>query len=307
MKLPALARLASLAALAGCGEGEKEALAHEPLVYTTFYPTTYFAERIGGGEPRVVCPLPAEADPILWEPSREVLEEYQRAELVVLNGAGFERWVEHASLAPSRVVDSAAPFRERFLVQEGVTHSHGPAGEHTHEGVDGHTWLDPHNARAQAAEIARAMSERWPARADDFARNLAALDADLRELDARFVALAPRAAAARILASHPAYDYVAARYGWSIANLDLDPAAPLDEAQLASVRAARGDVQRCVLLWEREPLPATDALLREQCGVHGVVFSPCEQLAPEERAAGRDYLDVMRANLDRFEAALARD
>ena len=37
----------------------------------------------------------------------------------------------------------AAVFSDEFLVVKGVTHSHGAGGAHTHDGVDGHTWMDP--------------------------------------------------------------------------------------------------------------------------------------------------------------------
>ena len=44
----------------------------------------------------------------LAQPSDELLAAYQRADLIVLNGAGFAKWVAGASLPPSRVVDTAA-------------------------------------------------------------------------------------------------------------------------------------------------------------------------------------------------------
>lgn len=297
--LPALCLL-----LAACSEREPAPTAREPLVYTTFYPTAYFAERIAGGEPKVVCPVPEGADPIFWEPSREVLAAYQSADLVVLNGAGYERWVQHASLAPSRLVDTAAPFRERFLVFETVTHSHGAAGAHTHEGIDGHTWMDPQNARIQAGEIERAFAARWPERAAAFAENLRALERDLDALDARFRELAPRLAAARLVATHPAFDYLAQRYGFAVKNLAMDPEAPLDEGELAKLRESLDATRPRILLWESAPLEATAKRLRDELELRSVVFSPCELLSSEERAAGLDYLGAMRAELDRLEAAL---
>ena len=57
------------------------------------------------------------------------------------------------------------------------------------------------------------------------------------------------------------------------------------------------------MLWESEPLSESVATLKER-GITSVTFSPCELLSAEDRAAGADYLSVMRENLDRLERAL---
>lgn len=286
---------------AACSETATEPQAEtEAQVYTTFYPTTYLAERIAGGAVPVVCPLPEGEDPIFWQPSREVLADYQGAALIVVNGAGLEKWVETASLPASRVVDTAAGFEAEFLHYETTTHSHGSGGEHTHEGLDGHTWMDPVLAMAQARAIGEALAARFPEHAEAFAAGGAALRADLERLDARFRELTPRLAGVRLLASHPAYDYAARRYGWEIRNFDLDPEAELDAESLAELQeAAEG---RTVLLWESAPLEATERALAE-LGIASVVFSPCESLDRAELEAGVDYLAVMHANLGALEEA----
>src|SRR5262245_38391727 len=60
--------------LTGCG-GDKEEQVHRgpparavKEVWTTFYPTTYFAKRIAGDTVKVVCPLPESEDPAFWKP-----------------------------------------------------------------------------------------------------------------------------------------------------------------------------------------------------------------------------------------------
>ncbi|MEM7622775.1 MAG: metal ABC transporter substrate-binding protein [Planctomycetota bacterium] len=265
------------------------------VVMTTFYPTTFFAERISGGLVPVECPLPADTDPIFWRPPADVISRYQRAGLIVLNGAEFEKWALTAPLPRSRLVNSAAGFRDRFVTMETTTHSHGPAGEHSHEGTDGHTWLDPRNAALQVDAIRDAMADAFPAHADAFAANAGSLSADLASLDERFAALTPKLGNTRLLASHPAYNYIAARYGWDISNLDLDPERELSADELASIT---GDAAPTVLLWESEPIPASLATLAA-AGVRSVIFAP-----GETTPARGDYLDLMRDNLDALEAVL---
>ena len=67
-------------ALLGCQKDDAPQTREVPEVYTTFYATTYFTERIGGDRVKVVCPLPADADPIYWKPDSEAIAAYQLAD-----------------------------------------------------------------------------------------------------------------------------------------------------------------------------------------------------------------------------------
>lgn len=296
-------RLAPVLLLAAaCGRSEPVPAATEPLVLTSFYPLTYFAQRIAGDKVPVESPLPADADPVTWRPAREDVAAFHNATLTLVNGASFEGWVDKVSLPQSRVVDTSHGLKDRLLKFESVTHSHGGGGAHTHEGTDGHTWLDPLNAKVQAQAIHDALAKAFPAHAAAFAQGLAALHQDLDALHARLQAVTPKLGDTRLLASHPAYNYLAARYGWKVTNLDLDPDADLDAPARKSVTDALADAKHAILLWEAAPNEATVAALRE-LGVRHVLFSPAENLAAAERSAGTDYLAIMRANIDRLEQA----
>jgi len=277
--------------------------AAKPTIYTSFYPLTYFVERIGGTHVDVICPLPDDADPSTWRPTRDDIGAFQRADLIVLNGAGFERWAEQAVLPGSRVVVTAAPLADAFITFQTTTHSHGPAGDHTHAGVDGHTWLDPRNAIVQAEQILDAMTERFPEHAEAFASGFERLRTDLSALDAELGAI--QVDGATILCSHPAYSYVARRYGWKITNLDLDPHEPIGARAWTRIIDAAGAAQsRVIMLWESPPLGETAARLESELGIRSVWFSPCEMPGAEQIAAGEDYLSIMRANVQRLSDAL---
>ena len=71
-------------------------------------------------------------------------------------------------------------------------------------------------------------------------------------------------------------------------------------------RAARAGAP-AVLLWESEPVQPAAELAQRASGAPNVVFSPAEVLAPEDRAAGVDYIAIQNANLDRLAAALTED
>jgi zinc transport system substrate-binding protein len=311
MSLGRFARLTLVLALslaASCAREAEEppASAGPPYVATSLYPLRYFAQRLLGDEVRVLCPVPPDADPLHWQPDRAALQLFAEATLVVLNGAGVESWRATASLPLSRTVDTTQAVASELVRFEAVTHSHG-GGEHTHEGVDGHTWLDPRLALAQTEALRDALLRAFPSQHAAIQRNHAALEADLAELDRRWQALAPRLQRVNLLAAHPAYNYPSKRYGFAITNLDLDPERELGGGELAALRAGRGarDVP-ALLLWESEPLASTREHLQRELALPCVVFSPCENPSRAELDAGVDFLAVMRRNLDLLEAALPR-
>ncbi len=289
--------------LAGCARDDQAVPAETqqagPLtVYTTFYPTQYFTVRIGGDLVNVVCPVPADEDAIFWMPPDEIIQQYQQADLIVVNGAGFAKWVDKVVLPQSRVVDTAKSFSDTFIHYEKATvHSHGMAGEHAHEGLDGHTWVDPVNAIAQAKAIKDALVARLPGHQKQIEQGFTALEADLQNLDQTLRAYAEGYDQKPFFASHPAYNYIARRYDWKIINLDLDPEEmPSDEA-IADMKQNVTDHGVKYLVWEGTPTDEIATRMEDEVGVINIVFSPCELITSEELADGDDYLRVMQTNL----------
>lgn len=299
MKCVLVAALCFAFCVVGCNKGVAPEVTPtgQPVVYTTFYPTQYFAKRIGGGLIEVVCPVPEDEDAIFWMPEDSVIQAYQQADLIILNGAGFSKWVASVSLPEDRLVDTAEPFSDAFIAYENATvHSHGPKGEHAHEGIDGHTWVDPINAITQAGEILKAFCKRWPEQAEVFKRGHSELVADLGALDSTLTDLQQRGSPP-LLASHPAYNYIARRYSWDVENLDLDPEADLSDEDVAAIRDQLARHPAKFLVWEAAPTTASAARLEADLGLKSIVFSPCELLGAEDQAAGEDYMSVMRENL----------
>jgi len=151
--------------IAACGgesgevKPDSEETTDKLVIYTVNYPLAYFAERIGGDLVEVHFPAPGDEDPAFWSPDADTISAYQGADLILLNGAGYAKWVDRAALPSSRVVNTSGGFTEQFLPIEGtVTHSHGPEGEHEHGDLAFTTWLDPELAIQHAQAIEAAIS-----------------------------------------------------------------------------------------------------------------------------------------------------
>ncbi len=271
-----------------------------PRVCTTSYPLFYFAQRLAGDRAEVLFPAPPNEDPVFWRPGRKVIRQYQQADLILLNGADFEKWVNTTSLPLASQADTSAGFKAEWLMfPEVITHSHGPQGMHSHGNIDYNTWLDPLLAIRQAETAASALERLLPdgeaairQRGQELRRDLLALDQDLRDLSARL-------AGAPLLASHPVYAYLARRYHWALFSVHWEPDEPVPDAQWAAFDALRAGHPGTLMLWEEEPLPAVRAELQKR-GIRLVVFETCGN-----RPTAGDYLQAMRRNLAELRAALA--
>jgi zinc transport system substrate-binding protein len=277
-----------------------------PEVWTTFYPTTYLTQRLAGDLVKVVCPLPEDEDPAFWQPDAKTLQGYQAADLVVVNGAGFEAWVGKASLPSGRLVNASKSFEKEFLKLEGsVTHLHASGATHTHEGIDGHTWFDPVNAKAQALAIRRGLVLLLPTKSEVLAKNYDALEKDLDALDAAFRALGKLPEGRHLYFSHPAWNYPARRYGWTTVNLVLDPESPLSDADAAKLKTSLTDKPGTHVLWEDEPVAALRERLQAEFRLTSLVVPPCETESAQDRAQKRDWLTRMQANVETLRTAFA--
>jgi len=264
----------------------------KPSVYAVVYPLAYFAERLAGDAAEVVFPVPADTDPAFWRPSIAEIAAFQRADLILLNGADYAQWVANTSLPRSALIDTSRSLTDRFIATESVTHSHGADGEHSHTGRATTLWLDFDQAAVQARAVADALGRVLPEPPTD---RLAELEADLADLDARARALPD---GLRLIASHPRYQYLARRYDLTIESLEWDAGTTPDADDWAELDELLADFPADAFLWEAEPTSEAAQGLAER-GLTGVVFE-----TGANRPADGDFLSLMRANLDELEQVL---
>jgi len=261
-------------------------------VYVDNYPLKYFADRIAGGELDVVFPCPADEDPAFWRPDAEAIQGYQQADLVLLNGATYAKWLDFVSLPESRLVDTSAGFVADWIpLEDAVVHQHGPGGEHAHQGVAFTTWLDPRLALQQAAAVHAALARLLPDRKPAFDANLAEVQSDLQQLDQALTDALDGYVQQPLLASHPVYQYLARRCAWNLQSLHWEPEEMPDDPQWQELVSVLDKHPAKWMIWEAPPLDQVAQRL-QGLGVGCLVFEPCGNV-PEQG----DYLDIMRRNI----------
>jgi putative ABC transport system permease protein len=265
------------------------------------YPLEYFTQRIAGNHVDILFPVPKNEDPAFWKPKDDDIRQFQQADLILLNGAEYEKWLPAAVLPLTKQIVTSQSFADRYVKNgEVVTHSHGPQGMHSHGLIDFNTWMDPQQAILQAQSIHDELVRLVPGAAKDFDAKFESLKKDLTALDQKLEAASSYLGKAPLLGSHPVYQYAARRYGWNLQAVHWEPdEMPSEEewkkfAELYSKHSAK------VMIWEEDPLPAVASRLRKM-GLEPIAFETCAN-APDSG----DFMTAMQANARRLEAALTK-
>jgi ABC-type Zn uptake system ZnuABC Zn-binding protein ZnuA len=199
--------LAALVLAVGCSSGRGTSGPAGPggrlEVVATTTQVADFARNVGGDRVHVTGILKPNVDPHDYEPSPADVDAIARADLVVENGVGLERWLHdviESSGFKGTVVDTSRGVR----IRQGT----GEEG-----GSDPHIWQDPRNAKVMAGNIERALAAAEPAAAATFRANFDAYAAKLDALDARVAAQIRGLANKKLVTNHDAFGYYVDRYG----------------------------------------------------------------------------------------------
>ncbi len=291
MKSPALALLLALAACSTDPQPQPEPVRAGPLdVRSLSYPAHWLVEKVGSEHVQVRNILPLGADAPQWQPEAELIAGLAMSDLIVANGAGFEAWLATATIPTDKLVLTATGLD--LIHTQGVTHSHGADGGHSHAGTDPHTWGSPALYSLQAQALANALGQAVPAQAPSFAQAADALAVELQKVSEGYAAAFARAGDAKLAANHPAYNYLAREMKVQIQAFDFDPGQAPSQEQVAAFDAWAGDAHAPILLWEAVPSMEVKAAFPD--GVRHVWLDPLEQPV---RGSGYDYLVQVRANI----------
>jgi len=268
-------------------------------VYTVNYPLAYFAQRIGGNLVNVVLPLPPDVDPAFWEPEARDIAGFQQADLILLNGAGYAKWLKRASLPRRKLVNTSAAFQHDYIkVEQTVTHQHGPGGEHSHAGTAFTTWLDFNQAIMQSKAILSSLEKYGPENTDVFRQNYALLEQDLDKLDQTLMDIVAQDSDKPFIASHPVYQYLSRRYKIKLDSVMWEPDVVPDQTQWHEFQQLLKTHNARWMIWEGEPDDQSVASLQAM-GMNSLVFDPGANV-PEQG----DFISVMKRNITEIEKAL---
>jgi len=269
---------------------------HAPLpVVASFSILGDFLRQVGGDAVRVSILVGPDSDAHVYEPTPADARKVSEAKLVFVNGLGFEGWLDRllaAADAKSHVVVASAGITPLKL--DG--------------GLDPHAWQDVANARRYVENSRDALKSADPERAALYEARTVAYLAKLAELDKEIVSAiaAIPSQRRRIVSTHDAFGYFAARYGLEFiapqgVSTEAEPSAR-DVARI--IDAARREKVAAVFL-ENISDPRLAQRLAKESGVTlgGELYSDALS-KPEGPAAS--YVAMMRHNVEELTKALGR-
>jgi len=266
-------------------------------IYTVNYPLKFFAENIAGEHANVTLPMPADIDPAFWAPKAEEVSGLQKADMILLNGANYAKWLPKVSLPLFKLVNTSSEFRDAYIpLSEGVTHNHGAGGKHAHTGTAFTTWLDLSLAEKQAKAVFKALSRKKPNLNAEFVKKFIPLQASLLAMDSELAEIGEALQGQALVGSHPVYQYLKKRYQLNIQSVHWEPEEAPTAEQWAGLKTMLETHPAKWMVWEGKPAAETVAAL-EELGIKSIVFSPVSN-APEVG----DFLTIMQENIAALKA-----
>ena len=259
----------------------------------------------GGGSPHAYSLRPSEA------------EALQDAELVVWVGESMETFLAGAigTLAPDAHVltlieapgvtvlapgENGAWEKEE---QDDREYDDEQGDEHGHDGVDGHIWLDPENAKAIVAAVVKALVEIDPVHADAYRVNGGRVTADIDDLSASVARRVAPVADRPYIVFHDGYRYFERYFGTNpVGSVAVSPEKQPGAARVADIRQRLTDKDVVCVFREPQTSPRLIETIVEGTDVKVGVLDP---LGIDIEAGADHYHWLMMAIADGLHDCLA--
>jgi zinc transport system substrate-binding protein len=266
-----------------------------PQIITSFYPMQYLTQRIVGGRLTVGVLVPQGAEPHDYDLKPSDAAALSRTKLVVLQGAGFEPFLEKVVRNAQR---AGIPV---VIASEGITLRTGDGPD----GIDPHTWVDPVAAAVEARNIERALEKVDRPNARVYEQNLESLLSELHGVDAAYRGGLAHCVRRRIVTTHAAFGYIATEYDFTqFAISGFTPDAEPSAVKIKEMVDLAAREKITTIFFETLVSPQVAKLVAEEVHAKTQVLDPIEGLTAEGAARGETYLSLLLQNLDHLRDAM---
>ncbi len=263
----------------------------------SFYPLYEFTKQVGQDKVNVSLLIPPVIEPHDWEPTVNDLQKMHEADLIVINGIGFESWADDIDTVNSDViiVDTSKGIS---IIDGDMIEANSDL--HDHSVGDPHIWLNPVMAKTQVQNIVDALISIDPDNEKFYIQNAKSYQDKLDALDAKIKdELSP--CNKDFIAFHNAFTYFAVEYGLnqhSIVNSNEPNIGPTLKTLETVINLAQTfDID--VVFTEETVDTRTSQVIANEIGARVLVLSPIETIGDDS-----DYFLKMENNLSNLKEAL---
>ncbi len=273
-------------------------------VYTTIYPLYDFARNVGRERVSVTNMVPPGVEPHEYEPSPKDIASVESGGVFIYCGAGMESWAHQVAKTLKErgaiVVDGSKGIELLSIDGSNLQPDRTSASR-----TDPHIWLDPLRAVQVVENIKEGLCAADPERREYYEINAARYKEELLQLHNEYCEALSSPPKRSFVTSHAAFGYLAHRYGLNQIPLrGISPETEPSPGRMAEVIDTIRKEKIEYIFIETTVSPKVSEIIAAETGAKILVLNPLGNLTRDEIAAGKNYLSVMRENLQALKTAL---
>ncbi len=259
-------------------------------VISSFYTLHEFSQNVGQEKVDVTLLVPVGVEPHDWGPTIKDVQRIQKSDLIIINGIGFENWVNNLDETDYQgvIVDTSNEILVKNFGQE-----------HANTSGDPHIWLNPIYAKIQVQNIANAFSNSDPKNQQYYQLNAAKYIEQLDTLDSK-IRNELSNCSHDFVAFHDAFSYFADEYNLNQHTI-ISSNVPHGEATaktLEDVISTAKELNIKVIFSEENVNTRTSEIIANEIDGKVLVLSPLEIFSDGT------YISKMTENLNNLKEAL---
>ena len=266
-----------------------------------------FSQNIGKEMIDVTLLVPMGADPHDWEPTIRDRERLQKADVIIVNGIGYEHWIgsfdsndnQGILVDTSNGISTLDSEKHDDHAKEDDHDGHEEEDKNNHEDLDPHIWLNPVYAQLQVKNIANALSNSDPTNKNYYQSNAAIYNKELDLLDSK-IRTELSGCKTDFITFHNAFSYFSEEYGLTqhtiISSNDSHGEVTPQTLENIISTAKKYDIK--VIFAEESSSTKTSQVIADEIGGKVLVLSPLEIVSDET------YVEKMTQNLNNLKDAL---
>ena len=265
-----------------------------------------FSQNVGKEMIDVTLLVPMGADPHDWEPTIRDREKLQKADIIIVNGIGYEHWL--GSLDSNDNQGILVDTSNGILTLDSEKHDdhtkeddHDGHEEdkHNHGELDPHIWLNPVYAQLQVKNIANALSNSDPTNKNYYQSNAVIYNKELDLLDSK-IKTELSGCKTDFITFHNAFSYFSEEYGLTQHTIisSNDSHGEVTPQTLENIISLARELNIKVIFAEESTSTKTSQVIADEIDGKVLVLSPLEIVSDES------YVEKMTQNLDSLKDAL---
>lgn len=244
------------------------------------------AQNVAGERVAVESILPLDLDPHTYEPTPQDLVKITNSQLLIVNGAGFEFWMDE-------LIENSGGEQLVIEASEGLAESSERPG-------DPHFWLDPVSVITYVENIRDGLSTVDPAGELVYRRNAAAYIDELKMLDVWIMDYVKQLPKERriLVTNHESFGYYADRYGFEIIGTIIPSASTGSSPSAQQLVQLVDEIRRTnapAIFLESGSNPQLAEQVARETDVKVIGDLYTHSISPPDGAAP-SYLDMMMYN-----------